>query len=92
MDKNSQRYPGLLQTSTMESFTAIVNIWNPLTVVVKASILDVCGALGYTFGVSLTSDDDAIYIRSRGEEFCKKSVLRNFTKIHRKTSLPESLF
>ena len=29
---------------------------------------------------------------SRPEVICKKGVLRNFTKIHRKTPVPESLF
>ena len=29
---------------------------------------------------------------SRLEVFCKKGVVRNFAKIHRKTPVPESLF
>ena len=35
------------QTSKMDSFGTIVNVFNPLTIFTKHSLLDICGDLGY---------------------------------------------
>ena len=49
-----------------------------------------CPVLGIT--KVLTNSFDIRSRSSRPEVFCKKGVLRNFPKIHRKTPVPESLF
>lgn len=40
-------YPGLLQVFRMKSFVAIVNMWKPLTLVSKCSVLDICESPRY---------------------------------------------
>ena len=35
---------------------------------------------------------NTLFRSTRPEVFCEKGVLRNFTKIHRKTLVPEPLF
>ena len=71
----------------------------------KTSVLNLTkliGMLSSTVQAILSARTQFLYLQkeqilalnriSHPEMFCKKGVLRNFTKIHRKTPVPESLF
>ena len=53
-----EAYPGLQETSKMKHFSAIVNCFQPFTIVARLSILDVCKSAGYASTVDWLDGND----------------------------------
>ena len=71
------------KTTKMEISVSTINDSQPLTIVRKNSVLDATGVL---------SPSQRFHQKHPPEELSKKAVLKNFTNIHRKAPVLESLF